>query len=363
MDFEKKLVILSGKAGRGTVQLERNGMGSFVTVNVFSLPDLTAGEYALGVKTATTAFRREVGSLGRIKSRFALPEGDYAAVHFVLFRTYDEEPVLYGTGESRKMWESNLMDGLRRKGRDEAKTDEKEIAATTQEFKYSERKVEDYFLSVDPSVYRDNAIAEENYYEYYEKPALPSAMERQYLARRFAHPFDTIREEEENIMRSRKIAGEGREVAEETAKIAAFASTRELLESVKRDEPFRIKNASEYTAEQAVKNVKTGAGFYASVKAGIDKLFAECERFSPLEDALPGTKWVKVNYDERGRYYTVGLIGTAPDYIAYGVPGKYGEFPSALEGADFVPTGDKGGEGFWVLFQSAETGKEISGRR
>ena len=116
MNFEKKLVILTGKVGRGTVLLERNGMGTFVTVNTFSLPDLTAGEYALGVKTATQVFRREIGSLGRIKSRFALPDGEYDSVHLVLFRTYDEEVVLYGTSAARKLWEGNLMDGIRRVG-------------------------------------------------------------------------------------------------------------------------------------------------------------------------------------------------------------------------------------------------------
>ena len=81
MNFEKKLVILSGKTGKGTALIERNGAGVFVTLNAFSLPDLTAGEYALGVKTSTSVYRREVGSLGRIKSKFALPEGEYSSVH------------------------------------------------------------------------------------------------------------------------------------------------------------------------------------------------------------------------------------------------------------------------------------------
>ena len=55
------------------------------------------------------------------------------------------------------------------------------------------------------------------------------------------------------------------------------------------DEPIRIKSASEYSVEQAVAAVKTEAGFYASVKAQLDKLFADGERFAPLERALPET--------------------------------------------------------------------------
>lgn len=353
MDFEKKLVILSGKTGQGTVLLERNGMGTFVTVNAFSLPDLTAGEYALGVKTGQTVFRREIGSLGRIKSRFALPEGDYTAVHFVLFRTYDEEVVLYGTSEARKMWDANVMDGLRRNGLEKKTTSDAHaaVAATAQEFRYSERKIEDYFLEIDPARYHDTAVAEVNYFDYgkrggepqngyYDAPAAPSDLERRYLRARFTRP---------------QAPAQTASVQEE-APAPAFAP-----EPPPAADPPKIKSASAYTVEEAVAAVKTEAGFYATVKPQLDDLFTRGERFAPLESALPGTRWVKVDYDTGGRYYVVGLIGAAPDYIAYGVPGKYGAVPPVLEGADFVPLHAETptGDGFWVLFQSAENGKEI----
>ncbi len=365
MDFEKKLVILTGKEGRGTVLLERNGMGNFVTLNVFALPDLTAGEYALGVKTNTSVFRREVGSLGRVKSRFALPEGEYASVHFVLFRTTDEEVVLYGTNEARKMWEGNRMDGLRRGELDEKKENTEKAPAQTQEFRYSQRKIEDYFLNIEPKAYYDNAVAQVNYFDYsqreqdsdgayYDRPPQPSETQRAYLRRRFGAPA----EKSEHTAQAQAVAAE-------TAAVAAFASSRrdnaEPTASQEKTEPPKVKKASDYTVEQAVAAVRTGAGFYASVKSQIDTLFAEGEPYAPLERALPGTRWTKVDYDGAGRYYVVGLIGAAPDYIAYGVPGKYTDMPTALEGADFVPidAAQPTGDGFWVLFQSAVTGKEI----
>ncbi|MDE6397979.1 MAG: hypothetical protein K2L51_01525, partial [Clostridiales bacterium] len=172
MELYKRLVILTGKAGQGTALIERNGMGAFVTLQVFSLPDLAKGEYALGVKTATRVYRRALGSLGRIKARFALEEDDYAAVHLVLFRTADEEVVLYGTSDARKMWESNLMDGLRGDGLEQTADADTRVAAATaaQDFSYSERKVEDYFLPIDPSRYRDNAVADVNYFDFVASP-------------------------------------------------------------------------------------------------------------------------------------------------------------------------------------------------
>lgn len=396
MDFEKKLVILSGKTGKGTALLERNGMGAFVTLNAFSLPDLTSGEYALGVKTSHTAYRREVGSLGRIKSKFSLPDGEYSSVHFVLFRTCDDEVVLYGAADAPRLWEGNIMDGLRSE-----RLEKKTVAAdkietpVTEEFKYSQRKIEDYFLSIDPAPeYADNAIAETNYFEfskrdrdegYYDTPPSPSDMQRAYLARRFPRspfsapayggiksaapsPFASQVRRKENEKDFTVVGESAATVSSEPVRPSQPVHMSEPVRppepriSEKADDALKIKKASQYTVSEAVAAVKTDAGFYASVKPRIDDLFAKGEKFEPLEKTLPGTKWVRVNYDDSGRYYVVGLVGSAPDYIAYGVPGRYGS--AAMEGADFVPLSarDPEGDGFWVLFQSASTGMEISGK-
>ncbi|MCI8487468.1 MAG: hypothetical protein HFE36_01995 [Clostridia bacterium] len=361
MNFEKKLVILSGKTGKGTALIERNGAGVFVTLNAFSLPDLTAGEYALGVKTSASVYRREVGSLGRIKSKFALPEGEYSSVHLVVFRTYDEEVVLYGTADAGKLWEANVMDGLRRERLEKKASVTNEIkSAAATEFEYSERKIADYFLDIDPSQYKDNAISEVNYFEYsarenepeyhYDERLSPSEMQRRYLSGRFGEVRGAEQREvrtEQSEPRSAAYKPRLEPVAEKRVRDESAAATIE------------VKSASRYTVEEAVSAVKTGADFYSSVRRDIEKLFSSCEKFEPLERALPDTRWVKVDYDSSGRYYVVGLIGSAPDFIAYGVPGKYGAVPASLKGADFVPLGEeKSGEGFWVLFQSAQTGKE-----
>lgn len=378
MNFEKKLVILTGKTGKGTALMEQNGMGTFVTLNAFELPDLMTGEYAFGVKTEHTVFRREIGSLGRIKLRFALPEGDYTAAHLVLFRTFDEEVVLYGTGASHKMWEGNLMDGFRRKEGGKQATDTTgKIAAPPQDFQYSERKIEDYFLDIDASRYYDGALAEVNYFDYssrgdrekperyYEVPPMPSQTARQYLVKRFGDMPQTNTEWRRETVAAQSAA----ESADSVGTVVQSFGSENVAEVVapkkstddETHTPPKIKNASSYTVEQAVAAVKTDAGFYATVKPQIDNLFAGGERFAPLEKALPGTRWIKADYDDSGKYYVVGLVGTAPDYIAYGVPGVYTQTPVAFEDADFIPLSaeDPTGDGFWVLFQSAETGKEI----
>lgn len=394
MELYKRLVILTGKAGQGTALIEQNGLGAFITLQVFSLPDLTKGEYALGVKTATRVYRRALGSLGRIKARFSLEEDDYAAVHLVLFRTADEEVVLYGTSDARKMWESNLMDGLRGDGLEQTTATDTRVATgkAAQDFSYSERKVEDYFLPIDPSRYYDNAVADVNYFDFAKSPFsgmrdtafaaeeaeqqdapqadgqkqaqretaaasaepygsydAPSELERRYLQNRFAGAG----------MREREARAPLRE--DESAQKAHAAPQAAQAPQADESVPPKIKKASQYTAQQAVAAAKTGASYFETVKEQIEKLFTGGEKFTPLENALPGTRWVKVDYDGNGRYYVVGLIGANPDYIAYGVPGKYGDTPPLLDGADFVPLSpdNPAADGFWVLFQSAQTGEEI----
>lgn len=402
MELTKRLVILTGKTGRGTAVIERNGMGVYLTLNVFSLPDLTAGEYVLGVKTRTSVFKRALGSLGKIKTKFSLPENDYDAVHLVLFRSQDETPELYGTTEERRMWEGNFMDGLRGQSHDKTTdtADGEKQSAPPQTFAYSERKIDDYFLRIDPSVYRDNAVAEENYFRFAaadgerlrdivppaspraraDEPSkeadaggtdeLPSQTERKYLRDRYR--FDATDTPDKNDVTSlraddaaattepngRYIPSQNGDGIRPAPQLAA-EETAAAIERATQERDVRVRPASQYTVEEAVSAVKTGAAFYDRIKDKLAALFAHAETFAPLAAALPGTRWVKVDYDGAGRYYTVGLIGDPPAYIAYGVPGSFSS-AAPLEGADFVPVSpDKPTEGFWVLFQSAATGEEV----
>ena len=374
MNFEKKLVILTGKSGKGTALIERSAVGTSVTLSVFSLPDLTRGEYALGVKTATNILRRELGSLGKIRSRYSLPSGDYSHAHLVIFRTSDDEVLLYGACDhSSRMWQSNLMDGLRRKEVEKKTADEGEAAAAAQDFHYSERKIEDYFLDIDRSTYYDGALAEVNYFDYspasygeeyyYDRPPAPAESERSYLEHRFGlsgenagHTASDAEADESNFDIP---LGDGEILREDEEREETAISPN--IAHAQKGQPKKIKSASEYTVEQAVAAVKTERGFYATVKDQIDELFSVGERYAPLERALPDTRWVKIDYDDKGRYYVVGLVGVKPDYIAYGVPGKFDSRPAAFEGADFIPLSQpiERSDGFWVIFQSAETGKEI----
>ena len=167
MQFEKKLIILSGAAAKGTLTLERNAFGLFAALNVYNLPDLKNGEYCVGIKTAEKAFVHKVGVFGGISIKFRLEEAvenkpeardgahtrpaELGRIHCVIFESEKGIPLLYGTSAPVKLWAGNMMDGFRSKKVEATK----EAAKTEHPLPfppYSGRKqeVRDYFFDITP---------------------------------------------------------------------------------------------------------------------------------------------------------------------------------------------------------------------
>ena len=105
--------------------------------------------------------------------------------------------------------------------------------------------------------------------------------------------------------------------------------------------------------------------FVARLKPQIDKLFEKNPVESNLEEMIPYSKWVKVEYEDDGDFYVFGLLydGDEIKYVCYGVPAVYeNEPPKELSGYPiFLPLNknDKEGFGYWLTYQDAETGEPI----
>ena len=97
------------------------------------------------------------------------------------------------------------------------------------------------------------------------------------------------------------------------------------------------------------------------MKDELDKIFSENPEEDCLKSTVPQSRWVKIEY--AGGYYLVGVVEERkkPKYICYGVPAKYSPYPpKELAGyCTFIPLSvfEMKGDGFWMLFQSAETGE------
>jgi len=469
MKFEKKLMILSGDTkAKGTLSIERNAYGLFATLNVYNLPELrNEGEYRVGLKTAEQVFVKPMGQMGRIMSRFEITDMDIANVHCVVFDTLGQVPILYGTNASQKLWQENLMDGLR------VKQESPKKATAIDDLQFSAREesgdIRNYFFDITPNVdrieapdflsnaeeshhllavaaqasqeaqYNDAMLAQVNYYapvsvsphihysgrdkvnenellnpvdrylrdqELQEKPPWQEVSTQDFTAYDIVDnaihkddmvsnkaPWQYVKEyvqdmrigymqktEEKESSNAQPSTLQTHAVshtqtalstestaptatstgAGKTLKNFSLAKEREELSNVETEAAFTVLPVSGYDAGVSALKAMPKADFYSQIKTQLDELFSSGERYTLLEELMPETRWIRVNFDEQ-KFYVVGLVGTKPNYICYGVPGEYAnEAPEELgEHSRWLPLDAKEpeGKGFWLLFQSAVTGE------
>ena len=412
MKFEKRLVILGGENNaKGTVTLETNAYGTFATFNVYNIPDLLSGEYAVGIKNSEQVFTRKIGSMGRILSRFKITDMSLSGIHCIIYDTATETPVLYGhTPDAPKLWAGNMMDGIRSKKVEFPQAITKaEIEKSLPSYSDRPQEIENYFLDILPQdgSYRDSAVAQVNYY--------PSDMsiEVSYTSREQSGYVPEENPIDKHIAsmgeRLESESGDSKSVMPQKAdeeKIQPWQYAKQYIERYKdnlssghilknislgqenaerKDAPDKasdpiqacavrecaaagvantIPPAGEYTAENALREIKTETVFYEQIKNQLDDLFGSNPQFETLNNMMPDTKWIKVDYDGSGKYYVVGIIGKKPDYICYGVPAVYTPAPpDELDGyCQWLPLDESKpeGEGFWIMYQDAVSGDSVS---
>lgn len=129
---------------------------------------------------------------------------------------------------------------------------------------------------------------------------------------------------------------------------------------------FKKKEADEYDLSAFVDEENGGekGTYYERIKPQIERLFEEFNEEKSLSEVVPDSRWAKIKYDGDD-YYVVGVIydKTRPLYICYGVEGRYGEKPEKIgDYCSFIPSSifNLKGDGYWVMYQSAITGKCLS---
>lgn len=105
--------------------------------------------------------------------------------------------------------------------------------------------------------------------------------------------------------------------------------------------------------------------FYETISNQLENLFNTYPAETNLEELIPNSKWVKIDYENNGNFYVLGLIYEDINlkYICYGVPAEYSNTPP--EGLDsysqWLPTNlnEPNGEGYWVMYQDAISGNSV----
>lgn len=106
--------------------------------------------------------------------------------------------------------------------------------------------------------------------------------------------------------------------------------------------------------------------FYDEVKDQIDALFEKYEAETALEEIIPNSRFVRVNFDAEGDSYIFGVIydeNQTPEYIVYGIPAlEQKQTPQELEGYyQWLPLDPNNPEadGYFMMYQDAKTGEHV----
>lgn len=103
--------------------------------------------------------------------------------------------------------------------------------------------------------------------------------------------------------------------------------------------------------------------YYLSIKEKLDEIILNHEKDCELSSLIPKSSFAKINYDEN-RFYSVGTVldENCVKYVCYAVKGSYSDAPSPLkEFCEFIPLSPFNplGEGYYVIFQYAQTGEIV----
>lgn len=107
--------------------------------------------------------------------------------------------------------------------------------------------------------------------------------------------------------------------------------------------------------------------FYSLISPQLNNLFANYPRFVELEKNIENTEWIKVSFSDNGEgHYILGKLydNGAVAYICYGIPSTSRLLPppaELIEYCQWLPLNldNVDGEGYWVMYQSAETGENF----
>ena len=128
----------------------------------------------------------------------------------------------------------------------------------------------------------------------------------------------------------------------------------------------QIYNLSEKTIPpntETRENFEDDTTFYSLVKLKVEKAFENNPELSSLNAKFENSKWVKVEFDQSGLFYALGIINgnDKVKYICYGIPSnKEISPPKHLKNfCNFTQTSENG-DGFYIMMQNAEDGSPIT---
>lgn len=207
----------------------------------------------------------------------------------------------------------------------------------------------------DEAAYEDEAIAEENYYEYEETDVGGDAV-RADTAQEEARAETYENEENYSPVKTTDGVKYGRQYAEDNGeKAEKFARAAAAVWG-------GGARADEDGYPDGLKGILSGGlargKFYETVREEVESVLSGYPPAQDLCDVIEGSKWVKISYGGK-KYYVFGVIYSEgkPAYLCYGVPSDSKTPPKSMQNmATRLPTAERA---YWIMYQDADTGANI----
>ena len=320
MAYEKRLCILKqikrgfsadGGALSGAVYAERLGEQLTLTPRITDIAPVREGRYALAVRAGEETYCLELrgNESLRVPNAPSVKDGFAALLCFVR-SAGDPEPVAFGRCGNAPSTYEPLLKVFQSGGEKKKRGTQTPSAASRQEPCAPALSEESQPFREGVAVqYHDDAIADSNYFERQVPKGAP-------------HEGASVR-------------GEGQTAAEE---VGGGACDDEQDGAVR---PFRLSRG--------------GLTYYNTVREKLETALKQYPRDTRLNAVFPHSQWVKTENALLGVIYAEGI----PRYLCVAAEGK--EPPDAMRGNGvFVPLSEfNDDEGFYVVFQDAETGEYV----
>lgn len=144
----------------------------------------------------------------------------------------------------------------------------------------------------------------------------------------------------------------------------AYKDGRAVCEGEEKEEDgtdFSKNEKTVFGKQELAGGLAQDGNFYDRMKDEIEKVLASYPEEDALESMVEQSRWVRINYGD-GKFYVFGVIygGGKAQYICYGVPSDDETSPPpSLENCSFIPAYSGGNSGYWVMYQDAKTGASI----
>ncbi len=128
----------------------------------------------------------------------------------------------------------------------------------------------------------------------------------------------------------------------------------------------KVIDMTEDNKQESIKRNVEDMSFYERINPQIEKMFKNNKQELVLNEILPNSKFCRVEFEDGNGYYVFGIIydDGLPKYLCYGVPAKKDSQPpqelSNLYQWLPIDATDDSGDGYYMMYQDALTGKNIA---